>query len=35
MEVRSEMGTRQIADAELRDVAQAAVRTFLHAFGAQ
>ncbi|GIJ29158.1 hypothetical protein Vqi01_43200 [Micromonospora qiuiae] len=35
LEARSEMGTRQIDDAELRQVAIAAVRTFLLAFSEQ
>ncbi|MFC8830202.1 TetR/AcrR family transcriptional regulator [Streptomyces sp. NPDC057137] len=33
LEARSHMGTRPIPDAELREVADAAVDTFLHAFG--
>ncbi|GAA4234742.1 TetR/AcrR family transcriptional regulator [Streptosporangium album] len=33
MEARSQMGTRQVDDAELRAVARAAVHTFLQAFG--
>lgn len=35
MEQRSLLGTRAVPDAELRAVAQAAVRTFLLAFGAE
>ncbi|GLW11350.1 TetR family transcriptional regulator [Microtetraspora sp. NBRC 13810] len=35
LETRSQMGTRQIGDAELDEIARAAVRTFLHAFGAE
>ncbi|TMR90976.1 TetR/AcrR family transcriptional regulator [Nonomuraea basaltis] len=33
LEVRSQLGTRQMDDTELRDVAQATVRTFLRAWG--
>lgn len=33
MEARSRLGTREVADAELRDVTRAAVHTFLRAFG--
>ncbi|MEV4095906.1 TetR/AcrR family transcriptional regulator [Streptosporangium saharense] len=33
LEARSRMGTRQIGDAELREITRAAVRTFLFAFG--
>ncbi|WP_433349081.1 TetR/AcrR family transcriptional regulator [Microtetraspora malaysiensis] len=33
LEARSRMGTRQIDDAELQEIARAAVRTFLTAFG--
>ncbi|MER5307758.1 TetR/AcrR family transcriptional regulator [Streptomyces sp. NPDC002773] len=33
LEARSRMGTRQLDDAELRQLARAAVRTFLAAFG--
>jgi AcrR family transcriptional regulator len=35
LETRSQMGTRQISDAELDEIARAAVRTFLHAFGVE
>ncbi|MFC8079258.1 TetR/AcrR family transcriptional regulator [Streptomyces sp. NPDC057307] len=33
LEARSHMGTRPVPDAELRELADAAVDTFLHAFG--
>ncbi|MBB5937767.1 TetR/AcrR family transcriptional regulator [Streptomyces zagrosensis] len=33
MEARSRLGTRPVSDAEAREVARAAVRTFLRAFG--
>jgi TetR/AcrR family transcriptional regulator, mexJK operon transcriptional repressor len=35
MEARARLGTRRVADDELRAVARAAVRTFLHAFAAK
>ncbi|MFG1945721.1 TetR/AcrR family transcriptional regulator [Nonomuraea sp. NPDC048826] len=35
LEARSRMGTRPLGDAELRDIAHAAARTFLQAFGAE
>lgn len=35
LETRSEMGTRQLSDTELDEVARSAVRTFLLAFGPQ
>ncbi|TMR23952.1 TetR/AcrR family transcriptional regulator [Nonomuraea turkmeniaca] len=33
LEARSQLGTRTLEDTELREVAEAAVRTFLHAWG--
>ncbi|MFZ3572791.1 TetR/AcrR family transcriptional regulator C-terminal domain-containing protein [Streptomyces sp. BH097] len=35
LEVRSRLGTRTIGPAELRELADAAVDTFLHAYGAE
>ncbi|GAA2301280.1 TetR/AcrR family transcriptional regulator [Streptomyces kunmingensis] len=35
LEVRSRLGTRRIGPAELRELADAAVDTFLHAYGAE